>query len=70
VNHQVHIPLQDGIDSPPVSLLDIHLPLVAARLLMKLRVPRVPQVCIRYVGYTDYVFVILSMSRPTAILVG
>jgi hypothetical protein len=32
VDYKVHIALQDGVDSPPVSLLDVHLPLVAARL--------------------------------------
>jgi hypothetical protein len=41
VDHQVHIPLQDGIHGPPVSLLDVHLSLIAARLLMELRVPAV-----------------------------
>jgi hypothetical protein len=50
VNHQVHITLQDGVHSPPVSLLDVHLPLVAARLGMELRVPAVPQMRIRDVG--------------------
>jgi hypothetical protein len=42
VDDQVHIPLQDGVHSPPVSLLNVHLPLVAARLGMELRVPAVP----------------------------
>src|SRR5215212_3678103 len=50
VDHQVHVALQDGVHSPPVSLLDVHLPLVAASLLMELRVPTVSQVCIRDVG--------------------
>jgi hypothetical protein len=50
MDNQVHIAFQDGVDSPSVSLLDVHLPLVAARLLMKLRVPTVPQVRIRDVG--------------------
>src|SRR5215217_9000732 len=50
MNDQVDIPLQDGVHSPPVSLLDIDLALVAARLPMQLRVPRVPQVRIRDVG--------------------
>jgi hypothetical protein len=63
VNDQVHIALQDGVHSPPVSLLDVHLPLVAARLLMKLRVPAVPQVRIRDMSYADYVFTIPSISR-------
>jgi hypothetical protein len=50
VNYQVDIPLQDGVDSPSVSLLNVHLPLITARLLMELRVPRVPQMSIRDVG--------------------
>jgi hypothetical protein len=54
VDDQVHIPLQDGVHSPPVSLLDVHLPLVAARLGMELRVPTVSQVCIRDVGDRYY----------------
>src|SRR5829696_244066 len=53
VDHQVHLPLQDGVNRPPVSLLNIHLPLVAACLGAKLRVPRVPQVRIRDVRYTN-----------------
>jgi hypothetical protein len=54
VDHQVHIPLQDSVHRPPVGLLDVHLPLVATRLLMEFRVPRIPQVRIRDVGYADY----------------
>jgi hypothetical protein len=54
VDHQVHIALQDSVDSPAVSLLDVDLPLVAARLGMELRVPAVPQVCIRDVGDPYY----------------
>jgi hypothetical protein len=50
MDHQIHIALQNSVDSPPVGLLDVDLPLVAARLLMQLRVPRVPQVRIRDVG--------------------
>jgi len=65
MDNQVHIPIQNSVDGPPVSLLDVDLPLVAARLLMKLRIPRVPQVCVRDVSYTDYVSMILSISRPT-----
>jgi hypothetical protein len=42
VNDQVHIALQDGVHSPPVSLLDVNLPLVAARLGMELGIPAVP----------------------------
>jgi hypothetical protein len=64
VDNQVHIALQDGVNSQPVSLLDVDLPLVTARLLMKLRIPRVPQVCVRDVSYADYVSMILSISRP------
>jgi hypothetical protein len=64
VDHQVNIPLQDGVDGPPVGLLDVDLPLVAAGLLMELGIPRVPQMCIRDVGYADYVPVILSISKP------
>ena len=50
VDYQVHIPLQDGVYSPPVSLLDVDLTLIPARLLVELRVPRVPQVRIRDVS--------------------
>ncbi len=60
VDNQIHVAFQNGVDSPPVSLLDVHLPLVATSLLMELRVPGVPQMSIRDVGYTDYVPVILS----------
>jgi hypothetical protein len=60
MDNQVHIAFQDGVDSPPVSLLDVHLPLVAASLLMELRVPRISQVSIRDVGYADYVPAILT----------
>ena len=62
VDDEVHIPLQDGVDGPPVSLLDVDLPLVAARLGMELRVPAVPQVRIRDVGYAYYVSVVLPIS--------
>ena len=61
VNDQVHIAFQDGVHSPPVSLLDIDLTLVAARVLMELRVPRVSQMSIRDVGYADYVSMIPSI---------
>jgi hypothetical protein len=62
VDHQVHIPLQDGIHGPPVSLLDVHLSLIAARLLMELRVPAVSQVRVRDVGYTYYIVALLSVA--------
>jgi hypothetical protein len=65
VNDQVHIALQDGVHSPPVSLLDIDLTLVAAGVLMELRVPTVSQMSIRDVGYADYVSMIPSIWRPT-----
>ena len=61
VNDQVHIALQDGVHSPPVSLLDIDLTLVAAGVLMELRVPTVSQMSIRDVGYADYVSMIPSI---------
>ena len=32
VDHQVNVTLQDGVDRPPVSLLNVNLPLVPARL--------------------------------------
>ena len=51
VNDEIHIPLQDGVNGPSVSLLDVDLALVAARLGIELRVPRVAEVCIRDVGY-------------------
>ncbi len=54
VDHQVHVPLQDGVHRPPVGLLDVHLPLVAARLGVELRVAGVPEVRIRDVGYAYY----------------
>jgi len=50
VDDQVHIPLQDGVHSPPVSLLNVNLPLVAPRLRAQPRVAGVPQVRIRNVG--------------------
>jgi hypothetical protein len=59
VNNDVHIPLQDGVDGPPVGLLDVDLALVAARLGIELRVPGVTQVRIRDVGYANYVPAIL-----------
>jgi hypothetical protein len=51
VNDEIHIPLQDGVNGPSISLLDVDLALVAARLGIELRVPRVAEVCIRDVGY-------------------
>ena len=62
VDDKVHIALQDGVNSPPVSFLDVHLPLVTARLGMELRVPAVPQMRIRDVGYADYISAFLSIS--------
>lgn len=50
MDNQVYVAFQNGVDCPPVSLLDVDLALIAASLLMELRVPRVPQVCIRDVG--------------------
>jgi hypothetical protein len=50
VNDQVHISLQNCIDSPSVSLLDVDLALITASLLMEPRVPRVSQMSIRDVG--------------------
>jgi hypothetical protein len=62
VDHQVHIPLQDGVHGPPVSLLDVHLPLVAASLGMELRIPAVPEMSIRDVGYTYYIVALLCVA--------
>jgi hypothetical protein len=50
VDDEVHIPLQNSVHGPSVSLLDVDLALVAARLEIELRVPRVSQVRIRDVG--------------------
>jgi hypothetical protein len=63
VDDEVHVPLQDGVDNPFVSLLDVDLTLVAARLGMELRVPRVTQVSVRDVGYPNYVCVILLRPK-------
>jgi hypothetical protein len=65
VNDQVHIALQDGVHSPTVSLLDVHLPLVAARLGMELRIPAVPEMRIRDVGYANDVPAILASLDPS-----
>jgi len=54
VDDKVHVPLQDGVDSPSIGLLNVDLALVAARLGMKLRVPGVTQVRVRDVGYAYY----------------
>jgi hypothetical protein len=62
VDDKVHIALQDSVHSPPVGLLDVHLPLVAARLGMELRIPAVPQMSIRDVGYTYYIVALLSVA--------
>jgi hypothetical protein len=62
VDHDVHVPLQDGVDRPPVGLLDVNLPLVAVRHGVESRVPRVPEMRIRDVGYANYVGMVLSMS--------
>jgi len=62
VNYKVHIAFQDDVHSPPVSLLDVHLPLITARLLVELRVPTISKVSIRDVGYADYFPAILSIS--------
>jgi hypothetical protein len=70
VDHKVHIALQDGFNSTPVSLLDVHLSLVSARLGMELGVPGVPQMSIRDVGYADYVSMIPSILEAHAILAG
>jgi hypothetical protein len=59
VDDEVHLPLQDGVDGPPVGLLDVDLALVAARLGIELRVPGVTQVRVRDVGYANYVPAIL-----------
>jgi hypothetical protein len=60
VDHQVHFPLQNGVNRPRVCLLYVNLPLVPACLRVKLRVPRVPQVRVRDVGYAYYVSAFLS----------
>jgi hypothetical protein len=54
VDHDVYGPLQDGVDSPPVGVLDVHLPLVAVRRGVETRVPRVPEMRIRDVGDPYY----------------
>ena len=54
VDYEVHVPLQDGVHRPLVSLLNVHLPLVAVRGRVQLRVPRVTQMRVRDVGYTNY----------------
>ena len=73
VNDEIHFPLQDGVNGPSVSLLDVDLALVTARLGMELRVPGVPQVRIRDVRYAYYVPAILPrvyiqplLATPTA----
>jgi hypothetical protein len=65
VDDKVHIALQDSVHSPPVGLLDVHLPLVAARLGMELRIPAVPEMSIRDVGYANYVPAILASLDPS-----
>ncbi|CAA9444362.1 MAG: SbcD_Mre11, partial [uncultured Rubrobacteraceae bacterium] len=47
VDDEVDLTLQDLVDSSPVRLLCVDLPLVAVGLRAELRVPRVPQVRIR-----------------------
>jgi hypothetical protein len=59
VYDEIHVPLQDRVDGPPVSLLNVDLALVAARLGVELRVPGVTQVRIRDVGYANYIPAIL-----------
>jgi hypothetical protein len=59
MDDEVHVPPQNGVDDPPVGLLNVDLALVAARLGIELRVPGVPQVRIRDVGYAYYVPAIL-----------
>jgi hypothetical protein len=65
VDNDVHIPLQDGIDGPPVGLLDVNLPLVAVGFGIQPRVPRVPEMRIRDVRYTNYVIEVLPISRSS-----
>ena len=64
VDHQVHVPLQDGVHSPPVSLLNVNLPLVAPRLRAQPRVAGVPQVRIRNVGDPYDLFPLFTYSIP------
>ncbi len=64
VDDKVHVPLQDGVDGPSVSLLHVDLALVAASLGIELRVPGVSQVRVRDVGYAYYVPVILPGLDP------
>jgi hypothetical protein len=68
VDHEVNFPLQDRVDSPRVSLLDVHLPLIAARLRVEFRVAGVPEVRIRDVGYADYVCMILSITDADVVI--
>jgi hypothetical protein len=63
VDHQVHVPLQDGVNRPRVRLLYVNLPLVSPGLGVQLRVPRVSKVRIRDVGYAYYADDLLS-SQP------
>jgi hypothetical protein len=64
VDHQVHLPLQDGVHRPRVSLLHVHLPLVAVGLRAELRVPGVPQVRIRDVSYANYGVILSRFLKP------
>jgi hypothetical protein len=63
VDDKVYVPLQDGVDGPSIGLLNVDLALVAARLGVELRVPGVPQVRVRDVGYANYVCAILLDPR-------
>jgi hypothetical protein len=61
VDHKVHVPLQDPIHRPSISLLNIHLPLIAAGVRVQLRVPGIPKMRIRNVSYANYVVRFLSI---------
>jgi hypothetical protein len=50
VDDEVDLALQDLVDGSPVRLLSVDLPLVSVGMRAELRVPRVPQVCIRDVS--------------------
>ncbi len=56
MDHEIHVPLQDGVNRLAICLLHIHLALVAVGLRAELRIAGVPQVSIRDVGYANYDF--------------
>ena len=61
VEHEVHLPLQDGVNRPSVRLLYVYLALVAVGFGTELRVPGVSQVRIRDVCDSDYIVLALPV---------